>query len=103
LLGGAIVHYLSWRWVFWINLPVGAGSMAVLAAGFHEEVARSEHRLDLAGAALLTAAVVLVLFGARSSGPGLVALPLAAAALWAFVAVERRAKEPILPLDLFRQ
>jgi MFS family permease len=47
--------------------------------------------------------VLLVLLAARARGAGLLALPLAAAALWGFVAVERRAQEPILPLDLFRQ
>jgi hypothetical protein len=74
----------------------------VLAVAFHEQVARREHRLDLAGAALLSAAVLLVLAGARARSAGLLALPLAAAALAAFVAVERRAKEPLLPLDLFK-
>ncbi|MFL5302121.1 MAG: MFS transporter, partial [Anaeromyxobacteraceae bacterium] len=102
LLGGAIVRYASWRWVFWINVPVAVASMAVLALAFHERVERREHGLDLAGAALLTLAVVLVLFGARARGAGLLALPAAALALAAFVAVERRAKEPLLPLDLFR-
>jgi EmrB/QacA subfamily drug resistance transporter len=103
LLGGAIVHYLSWRWVFWVNLPVAGASMAILALSLHERVERRRHGLDLAGAALLSAAVLLVLAGARAHGAGLVALPLAALALAAFLAVERRAKEPILPLDLFRQ
>ena len=102
LLGGAIVRYASWRWVFWINVPIAVASMGVLTLALHERVERREHGLDLAGAALLSLAVVLVLFGARSQGAGLLALPAAAAALVGFVAVERRAREPLLPLDLFR-
>jgi MFS family permease len=101
LAGGAIVHSLGWRWIFWVNLPFGLASAAVLAVAYHERPERHEHRLDVAGAALLAAAVVAALLAARSRGTGLVALPVAAVATAAFLAVERRAREPLLPLDLF--
>ncbi len=101
LLGGAIVHWLSWRWVFYVNLLPGLACAAVLLLAYHERVERHEHRLDVAGAALLAAGVVLLLLSARSGGAALLALPAAAAALLAFAAVERRAGEPLLPLDLF--
>lgn len=103
LLGGAIVHWLSWRWVFWINLPLGLACAAVLQAAYHERVERHEHKLDLAGAALLAGAVLSLLVAARSQAAGAVALPLALALGALFVWVERRAPEPLLPLDLLAQ
>jgi EmrB/QacA subfamily drug resistance transporter len=101
LVGGAIVHSVGWRWIFWVNLPFGLASAAVLAFAYHERPERHEHRLDVAGAALLASAVVSALLAARSTRAALVAAPAAAVALAAFLAVERRAKEPLLPLDLF--
>jgi len=103
LLGGAIVHYLSWRWVFYVNLPLGLGCAAVLSFAYHERVERHEHRLDLAGAALLTVAVVAALTATRSRGASAMAVPAALLALGLFLWVESRAREPLLPLDLFRQ
>jgi len=103
LLGGALVRWLSWRWVFWVNVPMGLGSAAVLVVAYHERPERHDHRLDVAGAALLTAAVLALLSATRSRTAGLVAVPAAAAALAAFLWVERRAQEPLIPLDLFAQ
>jgi len=103
LLGGALVRYLSWRWVFYVNLPPGLGCAAVLAANYHEQVERHEHRLDVAGAVLLGGAVTAVLLAARSVAVAAWAAPAGLAALALFLAVERRAAEPLLPLDLFRQ
>ncbi len=102
LVGGAIVHSLGWRWVFWVNLPFGLASAAVLAIAYHERPERHEHKLDVGGAVLLAVAVMAALFAARSRGAGLVAVPVAALATAAFLAVEARVKEPLLPLDLFR-
>ncbi|HET6923986.1 MAG TPA: MFS transporter [Anaeromyxobacteraceae bacterium] len=101
LLGGAIVHWLSWRWVFYVNLLPGLACAAVLALAYHERVERHEHRLDVGGALLLSAGVVLLLMGARSRQAALLAIPASAAVLLAFLALERRAREPLLPLDLF--
>jgi len=100
LLGGLIVHVLSWRWVFFINLPFGLASMAVLAWAFHERVERKSHALDYSGALLLAAAVVTLL-SAGASGVHVLAWPAAALLVVLFVSVERRASEPILPLDMF--
>ena len=101
LLGGAIVHSVGWRWIFWLNLPFGLASAAVLAVAYHERPERHAHRLDGAGAALLSIAVIAALLAAGSRGMALVAVPAAVAATFAFLAVERRAREPLLPLDLF--
>ena len=102
IAGGAIVHVLGWRWVFWVNLPFGLASLAVLSIAYHEKPERHEHKLDVGGAVLLAVAVVATLLAARSRGAGLVAVPVALLALAAFLAVEARVKEPLLPLDLFR-
>lgn len=103
LVGGAIVRTVGWRWIFWVNLPFGLASAAVLAVAYHERPQRHEHRLDVAGAALLSTSVVAALLAARSRASGLVAIPIALLAAAAFLAVERRAREPLLPLDLFAQ
>jgi EmrB/QacA subfamily drug resistance transporter len=102
LLGGALVKYASWRWVFWVNVPFGLAAAAVFVFAYHERPERHEHRLDLAGALLLSVAVVCALLAARGAGAGLVAIPAALAALGLFLVVERRAPEPLVPLDLFR-
>jgi EmrB/QacA subfamily drug resistance transporter len=103
LLGGAIVHYLSWRWVFYVNLPLGLGCAVVLAMAYHERVERHAHTLDLAGALLLSITVVSALVAARSRATAAIAIPVACAGLGAFLWVERRAREPLLPLDLFSE
>ncbi len=103
LLGGAIIHLASWRWVFFVNVPFGLGCAAVLALAYHERPERHAHRLDVAGALLLSGAVVAALLAAESRAVALVAAPAAAVFLGLFLVVERRAAEPLLPLDLFRE
>ena len=103
LLGGAIVHYLSWRWVFYVNIPLGLGCAAVLGVAYHERVAHHEQRLDLAGALLLAATVLAALLAVRSRAAAALAVPAALVALGLFLWVERRAQEPLFPLDLFTQ
>jgi EmrB/QacA subfamily drug resistance transporter len=100
LLGGVIVGALSWRWVFYVNVPFGVLSAAILVASLHERVERREHGLDVAGAALLVAAVVALLLGVGGDA-AFVLLPASAVLTGLFLAVERRAKEPIVPLSLF--
>ncbi len=103
LVGGSLVEHLSWRWVFSINLPFGLGCAAVLWLAYHERPERHQRRLDLWGAAALTGAVVAALAAVRSAGAAAVALPVAAAGFLLFLRAERRAPEPLLPLDLFRE
>lgn len=99
LVGGLIVHALSWRWVFFINVPFGVLSAVVLTFVFHETVEKKDHRLDVLGTLLLGSAVVALLLGASRWLP-IVMLPLAAVLLAAFVLVELRAREPVLPMEL---
>lgn len=101
LLGGFIVHWLSWHWIFFLNIPFGIFAFVLIARFLHEDIERKEHSLDVLGATLLGAAVLSLLAGASGGDLGLWPLLLAAGLLAAFVYVEKRAKEPILPLELF--
>ncbi len=102
LLGGLIVHALSWRWVFYVNVPFGLASMALLALNLHENVERAPHKLDVAGALLLSGAIVVPLV-AGNSPHAVLGLVAGALLLAAFVWVEQRAAEPLLPLPLLRR
>ena len=110
LVGGYFTTHWTWRWIFYINLPVGIIALAVLAATLPAQSAYARHAIDYLGAAVLAltlASIVLVadLGGAvySWSSPMMIGLiVLSVAGLIAFVLVERRAREPILPLQLFR-
>ncbi|MBX3218397.1 MAG: MFS transporter [Labilithrix sp.] len=101
LLGGVIVAALSWRWVFYVNVPFGILSAVLLWVSFVESVEKKAHQLDVLGAALLSLAVVTLLLGVEGFAPALL-LPASLALGIAFVQVERRAAEPMLPPQLFR-
>ena len=108
-LGGIFVDHASWRWAFYVNVPVGLIAMTVIAIAIPKREARRDHYLDLPGAALLAAGTGTLLLGlvwsrdhGWSSTPVLGAFTLAIGLLTAFAFVERRAPEPILPFDLLR-
>jgi EmrB/QacA subfamily drug resistance transporter len=104
-LGGLLAQYASWRWIFVINLPVGAVSLTLIGRYLHERVARTRHRVDLPGALLILAAAAALVFGLLQGGvawgwlspPSIAVFAAAAVAAVAAVVVERRAAEPIMP------
>src|SRR5579859_5280551 len=102
LLGGLIVHVLSWRWVFFINVPFGVVSAVLITSFFHEPVQKKDHTLDIAGTVLLASAIVALLLGVTRVEP-LIMLPLAVLLLVGFVLVELRAREPVLSVALLRR
>jgi len=110
-VGGFIVDNTTWRWVFFVNLPVGGLALVVISLTMPSRTAaRTEHAIDWLGAGILAAGVGSLLLGlvwggrqyAWGSGHVVLALVAAALLLVLFAFVERRAQEPILPFDVLR-
>jgi EmrB/QacA subfamily drug resistance transporter len=110
LLGGWFTDGPGWRWIFYINLPVGIAALVMTTMALKLPTVRREHTIDFLGAALIVASVSSLLLYLDWAGkdygwfaPGPLALLVAAVALTIlFVVVEQRAAEPIIPLRLFR-
>jgi len=110
LLGGVLTSGLSWRWVLFVNVPIGLASALVAPRILRESRVESEHRtFDIPGALSITAGLALLVYAvveAVNVGWGsartLIELGGAAALVAAFVAIERRAREPLMPFSIFR-
>jgi MFS family permease len=110
LLGGVFTQDLSWRWVFYINVPVGIVALFVIASVLHIPAKRTEHAIDYWGTTLLGAAVTTIVLLTTWGGTTyrwtsfpIVAMIVASAAfIVGFCLVESRATEPLIPLGLFR-
>ncbi|WP_128381020.1 MFS transporter [Streptomyces cavernae] len=110
LLGGLFTQHLSWRWVFYVNLPVGVVALLVIAAALHIPVRAERQVIDYLGTFLIASVATCLVLVASLGGTtwawdspqivGLAALGVVLAVF--FVQVERRAAEPVLPLKLFR-
>ncbi|MGW4227181.1 DHA2 family efflux MFS transporter permease subunit [Streptomyces bauhiniae] len=109
LLGGLFTEQLSWRWVFYVNLPIGIVALVVIATALHIPRRTSRHTIDYLGTLLIASVATCLVLVASLGGTtwpwasgqiiGLAVLGVLLAV--AFVAVERRAAEPVLPLKLF--
>jgi EmrB/QacA subfamily drug resistance transporter len=107
-IGGFLTQQASWRWCFYVNLPLSLLAIVLVARFLNEHVVRRSHRIDYAGAVLLTLSVTLLLVALQlpSSGDSGLVLPIALIAiavglLFAFVWQERRHPEPMVTLSLF--
>ncbi len=110
-LGGVFSDFLTWRWIFFVNVPLGALAAWMLFRHFHEDVNRGRHTIDVAGAVLLTLASTMLIFGLLEGGVlwswlspwSIGVLGVGVLLLAAFIGVERKAAEPIVPGWVFRR
>jgi len=108
-LGGVFSQFLSWRWIFFVNVPLCILAAWMLIRTFQETIERRHHRIDYAGAALLTGGMTLLILAVLEGGQAWAwnsvwsvgAFAVGGLLLAAFVLVELRAEEPVLPLRLF--
>ena len=109
-LGGVLSEYVSWRWIFLVNVPLCLVAAATIGLRFHEPVERRRPRIDYAGAGVLTVALTLLILGLLEGGQawawgspvGIAVLGAGAVLLGAFVLIERQAADPVVPLHLLR-
>ena len=109
-MGGWITDNLSWRWVFYINLPLGVFSLFALPVVLHQSARRLGVKIDYLGAATITASVVSLLLALSWVGEGydwdatrvVIGFVVAGILFAAFIPVELKATEPVIPLSLFK-
>lgn len=107
-LGGFLIEYLSWNWIFFINIPFGILSIFLLEMNLKENFEKKKVKIDYAGTAVLSIAILAFLYGTMSSGGSslsspitIIALCIASVMFIAFYFIEKRASEPLIPFEIF--
>lgn len=109
-IGGFLVEYASWHWIFYINVPIGIAALLVIGRYLHETVTPRSHHIDTGGAALLLAGTGALVLGLLEAGvgwrwiswPSAGIFALSAVSLIVFYYYEAKTSEPILPVWVFR-
>ncbi|MDA8440869.1 MAG: MDR family MFS transporter [Peptococcaceae bacterium] len=109
-VGGVMVQYISWSWVFWLNIPLGILAIVGIVRYLHEDITKKQHKIDYLGACLLLTATGLLMVAMIEGGvgwpwlsmPSLLLMLTFALTLYMFIRQELRAEEPIVPLRIWR-
>ena len=104
-LGGFLIDYVSWHWIFFINIPFGILSIILLQKNLDENFEKKKHKIDYAGTTALSAAIIVLLLGCLLGGKNsfsiIIALVVSTLFLLLFYFIEEKAEEPIIPFEIF--
>jgi len=109
LAGGVLTKYLGWEWIFFVNVPVGVLALVLAPRFVRESRSEREHAWDYGGAVTITAGLALLVYGVSqapqdgwTSGATIARLVVAAVLLLAFLVIEARVKDPLMPFSIFK-